>query len=62
MYKCIYDITTNRVIAVCMPDQNFESLMANWTNVDYIEVDSISNNTRNFNYLVDPQTRELISA
>ena len=62
MYKCIYDLTTFDIVAVCSPDQNIQSFISNWTNVDYIEIEEISMNTRDFKYSVDPTTRQLISA
>ena len=60
MYKCIYDLTTGKVIAICNPKQNLEVLMSNWTNVDYIEVGQLQVTTRNFNLSVDLATKELI--
>lgn len=61
MYKCIYDLTTGKVIAVCTPDQNLEILMTNWTNVDYIEVEEVEMNIRSFQLSVDLTTLQLIS-
>lgn len=59
MIKCIYDLTSGRVIATCMPDQNLESVMGNWTNVGYIEVESIVHNTRDFKFQVNLETLAL---
>jgi hypothetical protein len=62
MYKCIYDLTTNKVIAVCTPEQNLESFIANWTNVAYVEVQSVTANPKNFNLKFDPITQTIIAA
>jgi len=59
MIKCIYDLSTGTVVATCMPDQNLESFMSNWTNVGYILVESINANTRDFNFKVNLETLAL---
>jgi hypothetical protein len=59
MIKCIYDLSTGTVVATCMPDQNLESFISNWSNVGYIEVESIAATTRDFNFRVNLDTLAL---
>ena len=59
MYKCIYNITTQRVVAICNPNQNLESLMSNWTNVDFIAVDSLNGYDKEFNIYINLTTKQL---
>jgi hypothetical protein len=59
MIKCIYDLTTGQVIATCNPDQNLEILISNWTNVGYIQVETINYTTRDFNFKVNLETLTL---
>lgn len=59
MYKAIYEKSTGRVIAYCMPEQNLEILMSNYQNVDFIELDSLPMGLRQYTWRIDFKTMTL---
>jgi hypothetical protein len=61
MYKCLFDKTTGQIFAFCMPTQNLDRLMSNYTNCDYIETDYVANKIKHMTPIkVDIATRQVV--
>jgi hypothetical protein len=57
--KCIFNKTTGQIYAICTPEQDFQSMLDNYANADWIEINSGPGSLRNFTWRVNPDSREL---
>ena len=59
MYKCIFNKTTGQIFAICSPKQDYLSVLNNYEDADWIEIEKGPDSLRNFTWSVNPITREL---
>jgi hypothetical protein len=60
MYKAIFDLTTGKIVAICLPQQDAQAVMSNYSNVDMTEINELPESLRNFNWHIDLETKELV--
>jgi hypothetical protein len=60
MYKCIFNKTTGQIFAICRPEQDFQAVLGNYIDADWIDIDSQPTTLRNLNWYVNVETRELV--
>jgi len=60
MKKCVYDISSGKVLAYANEQQNINSIMDNYTNCDYIEINELPLRKEFGHWHVDLETKQHI--
>lgn len=59
MIKVIYNINTGRILGSCVPGQDLNAVISNYSDCDYIEVEEFSLDKLSKKYQVNLETKQI---